>query len=288
MATIKVKGFAMDALEGSSGSVQRITSEEISDILEQMFADTGMDFRGFNLNNKPGLFDDTELVAAARDGDYTSLITRLTDHVSSYFRTPLEGWSYLHQSVLPAVLGREHAKIWSAACAYGTETLSLAILVNDILAGKKHPDLQLIGTDINEEHLKEARREYGRHGLGYSMTKDVALGEGVIKAIEKSVIDHGDGVVEILPEVMALVEFKRHCLQHDEYPKDVDLIVCRNFLKYWSEKVRQQVVRKFYSSLRPGGVLWIDPLDIQYPSTPTKALDQFQKINDFMMYRKAG
>ena len=54
-----------------------------------------------------------------------------------------------------------------------------------------------------------------------------------------------------------MVEFKIHNLLSDLYEKDLDLIVCRNVMIYFTDEAKSSVFKGFYQSLRPGGVLFI-------------------------------
>ena len=53
------------------------------------------------------------------------------------------------------------------------------------------------------------------------------------------------------------VQFKQHNLLKDTYPTGYDLILCRNVLIYFTEDAKEEVYRKFNSSLRSGGVLFV-------------------------------
>ena len=62
---------------------------------------------------------------------------------------------------------------------------------------------------------------------------------------------------KISDEIKDRVEFKEPNLLKDAYPKDYNLIVCRNVLIYFTEEAKEEVFRKFNKSLAPGGVLFI-------------------------------
>ena len=62
---------------------------------------------------------------------------------------------------------------------------------------------------------------------------------------------------QIFDEIKARVEFKEQNLLDNNYPTGCHLIVCRNVLIYFTEEAKDEVFRKFYSSLAPGGVLFI-------------------------------
>ena len=54
-----------------------------------------------------------------------------------------------------------------------------------------------------------------------------------------------------------MVNFKHHNLLKDEFPRNCDLILCRNVVIYFTEETKQVLYKKFANALRPGGVLFI-------------------------------
>jgi chemotaxis protein methyltransferase CheR len=53
------------------------------------------------------------------------------------------------------------------------------------------------------------------------------------------------------------VTFRRHDLLSDPYPQDIDLILCRNVVIYFTDAAKKQIYTGFAGSLRPGGYLFI-------------------------------
>ncbi|MED3767285.1 CheR family methyltransferase, partial [Geobacillus stearothermophilus] len=53
------------------------------------------------------------------------------------------------------------------------------------------------------------------------------------------------------------VKFQKHNLLTDPFPRNMDLIVCRNVLIYFTEEAKRMLYRKFHDALRPGGVLFV-------------------------------
>ena len=62
---------------------------------------------------------------------------------------------------------------------------------------------------------------------------------------------------KIVDEIKSRVSYKEHNLLRDMYPSGYHLIVCRNVLIYFTEEAKDEVFRKFYNALAPGGVLFI-------------------------------
>lgn len=48
----------------------------------------------------------------------------------------------------------------------------------------------------------------------------------------------------------------------DPYPKNVDLVVCRNVVIYFTDPVKRKIYRGFYDSLNPGGYVFVGGTEI--------------------------
>ena len=53
------------------------------------------------------------------------------------------------------------------------------------------------------------------------------------------------------------ITYKRHDLLSDPYPRDLDLILCRNVVIYFNDEAKARIYRGFAESLKPGGFLFI-------------------------------
>ena len=58
-------------------------------------------------------------------------------------------------------------------------------------------------------------------------------------------------------EIKRKIQFRRHDLLKDAYPTDLDLILCRNVVIYFTEEAKQKIYAGFAKALRPGGFLFI-------------------------------
>ena len=58
-------------------------------------------------------------------------------------------------------------------------------------------------------------------------------------------------------EIKNSVEFKRHNLLADAFESGFDLILCRNVVIYFTEAAKEALYRRFFASLKPGGVLFV-------------------------------
>ena len=178
---------------------------------------------------------------------YEDFLSYLTINVSEFYRNP-DQWKILDQDVVPKLLaqnGNRPLKIWSAACSTGDEPYSLVMLLS------KHMPLNKItieATDIDKQIIEKAKA-----GL-YNDKSIVNLpDEFKRKYFEKL----GDKSYKISNDIKQRVNFKQHNLLKDNYGNGFDLIVCRNVMIYFTEEAKDDIYRKFYQALKPGGVLFV-------------------------------
>ena len=232
-----------------------------SHILEILFKKTGYDFRGYRETTLQrriarrlhatgcpthGVYLD---YLSTHPEEYSKLLGDLTVRVTEFFREP-DIWQTIAKMVVPKLLEKE-VRIWSAGCATGEETYSLAILMEE--AKKKSLPLvscfsaSILGTDLDQDALNRARQ-----GI---------YAEEKLKSLPSPLQDKYFHPVEngyqIASEIRGHVSFQRTDLVRGEAPGEFDLIACRNVLIYFSKELQEKVLLKFYHALHPGGFLWL-------------------------------
>jgi len=175
---------------------------------------------------------------------FSEFINYMTINVSEFYRNP-EQWEKLKSIILPSLLEKnDNPKIWSAACSSGDEPYTLVMILNEFLPLNK---IKIIATDIDGEILTKAKS---------GLYTDKSIASLPKKYIDKYFKVDGD-IYAIKQEVKNCVEFIKHNLLADPYPKNCDLIVCRNVLIYFTEEAKAEIYKKFNKSLKTGGVLFV-------------------------------
>ena len=173
-------------------------------------------------------------------------VNYLTINVSEFYRNP-DQWEILERDVIPLLKKRFNSdiKVWSAACSTGDEPYSLAMTFNKQM---KPTDYSIYATDIDKQVLDQAKN-------GVYSKKSIALlpKEYAVKYLKPTT----EQTFQIDPSLKKSIEFERHNLLLDPFPKNVSLIVCRNVLIYFTEEVKEVLFEKFYESLAPGGILFL-------------------------------
>lgn len=172
-----------------------------------------------------------------------NIVDRLAINVSELFRNP-EKWIEMERKVLPQLReGSSRLKCWSAGCSYGAEAFTLA----SILARNFPGEHQILGTDIDETALTQARK-------GEFSVNDV---RGVPKEILKEYFEESGGVWRAKASLKRPLSFKKGNLLEDRFQTGFDLIMCRNVVIYFTDEAKDALYRKFFQALRPGGILFI-------------------------------
>lgn len=176
---------------------------------------------------------------------FDEFVNYLTINVSEFYRNP-EQWKLLEKEILPQLLSQSSSlKIWSAACSTGDEPYSLVMLLANYMPLNK---IKIIATDIDKQVLEKAQM-----GLYHVKSLKGLPTEFVMKYFTAI----SDTTYQISDIVKKCVEFREHNLLKDTYPSNMDLIVCRNVLIYFTEEAKNEIYKKFNSSLRKDGVLFV-------------------------------
>ncbi|MHC1747368.1 MAG: protein-glutamate O-methyltransferase CheR [Cellulosilyticaceae bacterium] len=171
-------------------------------------------------------------------------VAYLTINVSEFFRNPSQ-WDTLEKEIIPLLLKKKSSlKIWSAACSTGDEPYSLAMVLSKFMPLSK---IKIIATDLDKDVLAKAK-------AGEYIDKHIA---NIPREFENKYFIKKDNMYVIAPEIKRCISFEQHNLLKDPYPTNVDLIVCRNVLIYFTEEAKSEIYQKFSNSLVDDGILFV-------------------------------
>lgn len=223
-----------------------------------------------NIMNSSGAktIEDYALILEKDRDAYNAFVKHITINVTDFFRNK-EIFELFENCFLQNVVPNfDHIKIWSAACSTGAEPYSLAM----ILDRNKVRNTNIIATDIDDNIL--ARAKQGK----YTKTELTNIAQAdLIKYFSE--IDTDKYVVK--DEIKKFVSFEKQDLLGSRYPKDVQVIVCRNVTIYFKLEARDEVYRKFSESLSKGGLLFTGATETI--NEPSKF--NLEKVETFI-YRK--
>lgn len=211
-----------------------------------LYKEAQMKRRITSLRDKRGFKTFSEYYQAL-NGDADLLeefVDRMTINVSEFYRNP-KRWEVLQDKIFPFLLTeKKKLKIWSAACSTGEEPHSIAIMM------KEHfPSIQveIIATDLDDKVL--ARAKEGQY-------KEQAL-KDLPKQFKEKYFKETNGIFQVDKALQRSITFKKHNLLVDKYPQNVDLIVCRNVLIYFTDEAKDMIYQNFSDALIKDGILFV-------------------------------
>jgi type IV pilus assembly protein PilK len=187
--------------------------------------------------------------------EWDSLIERLINHETSFFRHP-PSFEALRRHILPELretrVRGARLNLWSAGCSTGQEAYSLAMVAMDDEA--LNGEFTVWGGDISRHAIDIARRGvYGRRaiaGIPDDYRRRFLRPVGAEPATDYAIAD----------ELRQRVRFMTSNLVETEgFSASHDVIFCHNVLIYFSPTAVRQVVGFLASRLTLGGYLLLGP-----------------------------
>ena len=182
--------------------------------------------------------------------EFAQLFNVILINVTSFFRDE-QAWDYVRDKVLPEVVSarpEEPVRVWSAGCASGEETYSLAMLLAEALGRDGFRDrVKIYATDADEQALNQAR------AAAYTETQLTGVPRNLI---DKYFTQDSDRFV-FDKDLRRSVIFGRHDLVQDAPISRVSLLVCRNTLMYFNTEAQSRILARFHFALAEHGILFL-------------------------------
>ncbi|WP_324170559.1 CheR family methyltransferase [Sulfurimonas sp.] len=146
--------------------------------------------------------------------------------------------------------GHHSLKVWSAGCSSGEEAFSVAILLDYL----KLLDKTIIyATDFNDVVLQEAKNAlYSKESYYLALSN---LAKFNIEIILNNYLVQNNNFVSVNNKIKEKIHFFQHNLVEDSSFNEFDMIVCKNVIIYFEQKLQNRVFALFYESLKFGGYL---------------------------------
>lgn len=247
---------------------ERDTEHDIEDIeiqllLEAIVLRYGYDFRNYapaSLRRRIRLIVEKEgassisALQALILRDATSMsrfVTTLSVPVTAMFRDP-EFYRALKDEVVPVLRTYPFIRIWHAGCSTGEEVYSLAILLTE---ADLYERCRIYATDLSDATLQIASR--GIYDLSYmrAYTQNYQQFGGTRDFSSYYTADRQHVILS--PRLRRNVVFSQHNLVSDGPFNEFNLILCRNVMIYFDQKLRRRVHSLLDESLCRFGVLGI-------------------------------
>lgn len=197
---------------------------------------------------------------------YNAFITYLTINVSEFYRNPVQ-WKTLESIIIPHIMKHSGSgiRVWSAACSTGDEPYSLAMVLSEFYPLER---IEIIATDMDKEVLDKARQ-------GCYHEKSL---KSLPEKYQKRFFEKTDsGYYQVSDSLKRCITFREHNLLKDTYPGNLDLVVCRNVMIYFTEEAKDRIYKGISQSLKKDGVLFVGSTE-QIIGSDVYGLETFQSF----------
>lgn len=180
---------------------------------------------------------------------FESLLLDLSINVTEMFRDP-SFYLAMRQEVIPLIRDIPFVKIWHAGCSTGEEVYSMAILLKE---EGLYDKVQIYATDFNTLVLEKAKEAIYPIELIKEYTVNYQKAGGLDSFAEYYSAKYESVILE--PSLRERIVFADHNLVTDGVFGEMNVILCRNVLIYFTKKLQARVVKLFLDSLTPSGFL---------------------------------
>lgn len=209
---------------------------------------------------------------------FEELLNDLSINVTEMFRNP-PFYLVLRNRVIPALAARDHLKIWHCGCSTGEEVYSAAILFQEEGVYEK---TRFYATDFNEKVIAKAKKGIYPLNIMKSYTNNYQKSGGTGSFGDYYTAMYNNAIID--SSLKNNVLFSDHNLVTDSSFGEMDMIVCRNVLIYFSGELQDRVIRLFNESLVPGGFLCLGSKESIRFSTISSEFEDFNAGH--RIYRK--
>ena len=203
-------------------------------------------------------------------------LNEITINETYFFREERQ-FGLIESHVIPELKKDKISKFyfWSAACSYGEEAYSIAMLNQSLMNS-----FEVFASDVNTRCI-----EYSKKG-SYTRNSFRTDGKSFQYLIDQYTEKTGDEW-QVANEIKAKVISKPFNLvtgDFAEIPPKFHVIFLRNLLIYMKPNVKNKVIENVVSHLHPGGFLFLSSPEVPYIRHPH--LDVLEKNNCYFFQKK--
>jgi two-component system, chemotaxis family, CheB/CheR fusion protein len=179
------------------------------------------------------------------------LFKELLIGVTNFFRDP-EAFETLKDTYFPELFKNYTSdslvKIWIPGCSTGEEAYSIAIILYEYMNSINcHFNVQIFGTDINEDFIAIARAGVYPESIKTDVTMDRL----------NNFFEKKDNKYSIRKSIREMIIFAPQDIVKDPPFTKVDMLCCRNLLIYFETELQQKLLPSFHYSLKNEGLLFL-------------------------------
>ncbi len=190
--------------------------------------------------------------------EFIELFNTILINVTTFFRDP-QAWEYIASGIIPQILASKQAttavRVWSAGCASGEETYTIAILLAEALGIEEYTArVKVFGTDLDVDALNYARQ------ANYN-SKEL---QSVPPKLLDKYFEQVNGRYLVQKELRRSVIFGRHDLVQDAPISKIDLLICRNAIMYFNTETQAKILARFHFALNNNGFLFLGKAEMLF------------------------
>ncbi len=180
---------------------------------------------------------------------FETLLMDLSINVTEMFRDP-SFYLAIRKKIIPQLKKYSFIKLWHAGCASGEEVYSMAILLKE---EGLYSRTQIYATDFNTIALQKARSAIYPIDMIKDYTSNYQKAGGINSFAEYYTAKYDSVILD--STLKERIVFADHNLVTDGVFGEMNLILCRNVLIYFTRKLQNRVIKLFMESLTPSGFL---------------------------------
>ncbi len=187
----------------------------------------------------------------AHPEEFVPLFNTIEINFTGFFRDA-SAWEYIATEILPLIIAgkslNEPIRVWSAGCASGQETYTLAIILAEALGlDVMRSRVKIFATDVDSDALNKARL------ATYTASEIVGIPPTLLERYFQRV----DNSYVFRQDLRHVFVFSNRNLVQDAPMSLIDLLVCRNVLIYLDFKAHIKVLVRFHFGLKDSGFLFL-------------------------------
>jgi len=191
------------------------------------------------------------LILPGNNSLWTTFVDEITIHKTNFFRED-NHFNFIRDKMdtilknNPRIFKNFEIRVWSSACSTGDEAYTIAMVLKEYLP--PGINIKILATDISSKVISEAQQaEYILDSE--DLINPYYLNKYFIKNENK---------YRIINDIKNLVSFRTFNLMNAfPFKNNFDIIFCRNVMIYFDSPTQEELIKKFYNVLVPGGLLFI-------------------------------
>jgi chemotaxis protein methyltransferase CheR len=233
---------------------------EVASLLEAIYQHYGYDFREYAeahirrriknrmMMSKLSLAEIINKVIGDRSFA-SQFLKDLSITVTEMFRDP-DFYKALRETVIPVLKTYPFIKIWHAGCATGEEAYSMAIILKE---EGLYDRTTIYATDFNQYALDIAREGIYSNTSMQQYISNYRKAGGMESFSDYYVSYYDRAMMD--QSLKDKIVWANHNLVTDSVFAEVNMILCRNVMIYFTKELQNKVHKLFYDSLINGGIL---------------------------------